>query len=153
MSCNKYREFLFFWLLVKLLHNKFFLDFRIYVLNSTNDIILSIRQSKEKCNEHNILIYVAFNDFNNVFDLGSRENLLSYCLRILLTILPLINQVQESSSIQELMIVFSNLKNFTQRDLLFFDDAALVAHSAQILQTLLSLFPLAYSDFRLKVRL
>ena len=43
-----------------------------------------------------------------------------------------------------------NVKNFTVRDLLF---AALVAHSAQDLQTLLSQFSSACSDFGLTISL
>ena len=46
-----------------------------------------------------------------------------------------------------------NLKIVTLRDLLFADDAALVAHSAQDLQTLLSRFSSACSDFGLTISL
>ena len=45
------------------------------------------------------------------------------------------------------------VKTFTVRDLLFADDAALVAHSAQDLQTLLSQFSSACSDFGLTISL
>ena len=45
------------------------------------------------------------------------------------------------------------VKNFTVRDLLFADDAALVAHSAQDLQTLLSQFSSACPDFGLTISL
>ena len=46
-----------------------------------------------------------------------------------------------------------NVNNFTVRDLLFADDAALIAHSAQDLQTLLNQFLSACSDFVLTIRL
>ena len=46
-----------------------------------------------------------------------------------------------------------NLKKVTIRDLLFADDAALVAHSAQDLQTLLNQFSSACSDFGLTISL
>ena len=46
-----------------------------------------------------------------------------------------------------------NLKVATIRDLLFADDAALVAHSAQDLQTLLNQFSSACSDFVLTISL
>ena len=46
-----------------------------------------------------------------------------------------------------------NLKIVTIRDLLFADDAAFVAHSAKDLQTLLSQFSAACSDFGLTLRL
>ena len=45
------------------------------------------------------------------------------------------------------------VKNFTMPDLLFADDAALVAHCAQDLQTLLSKFSSACSDFGLTISL
>ena len=45
------------------------------------------------------------------------------------------------------------VKTFTVRDLLCADDAALVAHSAQDLQTLLSQFSSAFSDFGLTISL
>ena len=45
------------------------------------------------------------------------------------------------------------VKNFTVGDLPFVDDAALVSHSAQDLQTLLSLFSSACSDFDLTISL
>ena len=47
----------------------------------------------------------------------------------------------------------SKVKKITVRDMLFADDAALVAQSAQDLQTLLSLFSSACSDFGLTISL
>ena len=45
------------------------------------------------------------------------------------------------------------VKQITVRELLFADDAALVAHSAQDLQTLLSHFLSAYSDYGFTISL
>ena len=49
--------------------------------------------------------------------------------------------------------VKSKLKNITLQDLLFAEDAALVAHSAQHLQTLLSQYLSACSDFSITISL
>ena len=182
---------------------------------STTDMIFSVRQLQEKCNEQNVPLYIAFIDLTKAFDLVSREGLFAILLKIgcppnLFNIVKSFHTntratIQYDGSISDSFeiksgvkqgcvlaptlfgIFFSmllkrafgssslgiklhtrtdgnlfnlarlrskrKLKTFTVRDLLFADDAALVAHSAQDLQTLLSQFSSACSDFGLTISL
>ena len=90
----------------------------------------------------------------------TKSNAILFKINLLLFLL--IPRRPESSSIQELTDTFSNPSNLiakrnlnivTIRDLLFADDAALVAHSAQDLQTLLNQFYSACSDFGFTISL
>ena len=45
-------------------------------------MIFSVRQLQEKCNEQNILLYIAFIDLTKAFDLVSREGLFAILLMI-----------------------------------------------------------------------
>ena len=182
---------------------------------STTDMIFSVRQLQEKCNEQNVPLYIAFIDLTKAFDLVSREGLFAILLKIgcppsLFNIVKSFHTntratIQYDGSVSDSFeiksgvkqgcvlaptlfgIFFSmllkrafgssslgiklhtridgnlfnlarlrakrKLKNFTVRDLLFADDAALVAHSAQDLQTLLNQFSSACSDFGLTISL
>ncbi|MCP4267312.1 MAG: hypothetical protein GY777_17355, partial [Candidatus Brocadiaceae bacterium] len=182
---------------------------------STTDMIFSVRQLQEKCNEQNMPLYIAFIDLTKAFDLVSREGLFAILLKIgcppnLLKIVKSFHTntratIQYDGSVSDSFeiksgvkqgcvlaptlfgIFFSmllkhafgsstigiklhtrsdgnlfnpaslrakrNRKVVTIRDLLFADDAALVAHSAQDLQTLLNQFSSACSDFGLTVSL
>ena len=182
---------------------------------STTDMIFSVRQLQEKCNEQNMPLYIAFIDLTKAFDLVSREGLYAILLKIgcppkLFNIVKSFHTntratIQYDGSVSDSFeiksgvkqgcvlaptlfgIFFSmllkhafnslttgiklhtrtdghlfnpsnlrskrNLKKITIRDLLFADDAALVAHSAQDLQTLLNQFSSACSDFGLTISL
>ena len=49
---------------------------------STTDMIFSVRQLQEKCNEQNMPLYIAFIDLTKAFDLVSREGLYAILLKI-----------------------------------------------------------------------
>ena len=49
---------------------------------STTDMIFSVRQLQEKCNEQNMPLYIAFIDLIKALDLISREGIFAILLKI-----------------------------------------------------------------------
>ena len=49
---------------------------------SNIDMIFSVRQMQEKCNEQNVTLYIAFIDVTKAFDLVRREGLFAIFLKI-----------------------------------------------------------------------
>ena len=49
---------------------------------STTEMIFSVRQVQEKCNNYNVPLYIAFIDLTKLFDLVNREGLFAILFKI-----------------------------------------------------------------------